>query len=587
MIPVGAARILNRWLGLTLGILITILTSKSAAPAEPLDWPAVVATFGNTTTIVIPGTGTIGKADLYPSTVNVSGFSGEVLGVTATLHGFSHTFADDVDILLVGPGGQSVLLMSDVGGSIDVGDLTLTFEDGAAALPDFGPLVSGTFAPTNLGGGDTFPAPAPLEPYGTALSDFNGTNPNGTWSLFVADDVAGDVGAIASGFTLTIIATEVPTSPNDAFTTAFQTPLSVAAPGVLANDNSNGGGPLSVVQTTQSANGLVSIGSAGDFTYTPNAGFIGVDTFTYRAASSWGTGSIATVSITVQGPPPPPPPPTPPPTTVAQPPSVLLASSIVGDTITLRWTPPTIGPAPTEYLLEGGVLPGEVLASIPTGSPLPIFSFVAPTGSFYVRLKTIAGDSISGPSNEIQLHVNVPVAPSAPSDLVGTVNGSNFNLAWRNTFGGGAPTQLVLDVSGSANATVALGLTDNLAFSGIPDGTYTMSLRAANDGGVSASSNAITLTFPGPCSGPPLTPINFLAYNVGSTVNVLWDPAATGPAPAGFVLSVSGSFVGDAQTTSRVVSAIDTSPGSYGLSVVATNDCGVSAATPIQFVTVP
>jgi subtilisin-like proprotein convertase family protein len=573
MIPVHAARVLNRLTGLTLTLLITILTSKSAAPAEPLDWPAVVATFSNATTIVMPATGTIGKANLYPSTVNVSGFSGEVLGVTATLNGFSHTFADDIDILLVGPGGQRVLLMSDAGGSIDVSDLTLTFADGAAALPDFGPLVSGKFAPTNFGEGDTFPAPAPLAPYGTSLSDFNGTNPNGTWSLFVADDVAGDVGSIASGFTLTITATDVPTSANDAFTTAFQTPLSVAAPGVLANDNSNGGSPLTVHSTTGPSNGALAVMANGGFTYTPNAGFVGVDTFTYRAANSSGPGSIATVFITVQTP------------TVAQPPTVLRASSIVGDTITLRWAPPAIGPAPTEYLLEAGALPGEVLASIPTGSPLPILTFIAPTGSFYVRLRTIAG-SISAPSNEIQVHVNVPVAPSAPSDLVGTVNGSNFNLAWRNTFGGGAPTQLFLDVSGSANVTLPIGLTDNLTFSGVPAGTYTMSLRASNAGGFSASSNAITLTFPVPCSGPPLTPINFLAYNVGSTVNVLWDPAATGPAPAGFVLSVSGSFVGNAQTTSRVVSAT-APPGAYGLSVVAINDCGVSAATPIQFVAVP
>ncbi len=574
MIPVHAARVLNRLTGLTLTILITILTSNSASPAEPLDWPAVVATFGNATTIVMPATGTIGKANVYPSTVNVSGFSGEVLGVTATLNGFSHTFADDIDILLVGPAGQSVLLMSDAGGSIDVSDLTLTFEDGATALPDFGPLVSGTFAPTNFGEGDTFPAPAPLPPYGTALSDFIGTNPNGTWSLFVADDVAGDVGSIASGFTLTIVATAVPTSANDDFTTAFQTPLGVAAPGVLANDETDGGGPLTVHSMTGPSNGALAVMDDGSFTYTPNAGFVGVDTFTYRAANRLGPGSIATVSIAVQNP------------AVALPPTVLRTSSIVGDTITLRWAPPAIGFAPTEYLLEAGLLPGEVLGSIATGSPLPIFSFVAPTGSFYVRLKTIAGGIISGPSNEIQIHVNVPVAPSAPSDLVGTVNGSNVNLAWQNTFGGGAPTQLFLDVSGSENATVPLGLTDHLTFSGVPDGTYTISLRAANDGGLSVSSNAITLTFPGPCSGPPLTPINFLAYNVGSTVNVLWDPAATGPAPAGFALSVSGSLVGDAQTTSRVVSAT-APPGSYGLSVTATNDCGMSAATPIQFVTVP
>jgi hypothetical protein len=107
-----------------------------------------------------------------------------------------------MEILLVGPSGQTVVLLADVGGSTDITNVNLTFADSAPlAVPT--PIVSGTFRPTSLGA-FTGPAPAPPGPYGAALSIFNGTVPNGQWRLFVFDDAAGDTGAIVGGWSLDV-----------------------------------------------------------------------------------------------------------------------------------------------------------------------------------------------------------------------------------------------------------------------------------------------------------------------------------------------------------------------------------------------
>jgi subtilisin-like proprotein convertase family protein len=105
-------------------------------------------------------------------------------------------------VLLVGPAGQKVVLMSDVGSGNDAVNVTVTFDD--TAPPIGTTVVNGTFSPTNSGVGDPFPAPAPALPHGTLLSAFNGVNPNGAWRLFVVDDAGGDLGAYTGGWSLTI-----------------------------------------------------------------------------------------------------------------------------------------------------------------------------------------------------------------------------------------------------------------------------------------------------------------------------------------------------------------------------------------------
>ena len=66
--------------------------------------------------------------------------------VTVQLGGVSHQVPFDLDVLLVGPAGQNIVLMSDVGGNANTTNVTLTFADSAeAAIPAGGPLTSGTF----------------------------------------------------------------------------------------------------------------------------------------------------------------------------------------------------------------------------------------------------------------------------------------------------------------------------------------------------------------------------------------------------------------------------------------------------------
>ena len=149
----------------------------------------------------------LASASPYPSEIVVPATPGTITRVTVTIYGLTHERQNDLDILLVGPLGQKVLLMSDVGAGASVANVNLTFDDAAAVfLPTTAvSITTGTYRPTDSGGAsDTFPAPVPALPYDPTLSVFNGTNPTGTWSLYVVDDKANNTGSISGGWRLSL-----------------------------------------------------------------------------------------------------------------------------------------------------------------------------------------------------------------------------------------------------------------------------------------------------------------------------------------------------------------------------------------------
>src|SRR4029450_9216376 len=103
--------------------------------------------------------------------------------------------------------------------------------------------------------------------------------------------------------TVTITVTPINDAPvaanDDSYTTPEDTQLTVASPGVLANDSDVDGDALSAILATGPSHGTLTLNSDGSLVYMPALNFNGVDSFTYRASDGQAQSGIATVTITV------------------------------------------------------------------------------------------------------------------------------------------------------------------------------------------------------------------------------------------------------------------------------------------------
>ena len=150
-------------------------------------------------TIHLPSSGSIGQAERYPATIHVFGQPTNLATVTVTLRSLSHARSADLAVLLVSPTGTNIMLMSKAGGTNGASNVTLIYSQQLQSLPPESSAIpsnqSSGNLPSNYEGVSNLPG-APSGQYSTNLYELVGTDPNGTWKLYIYDYRQGGLGQL-------------------------------------------------------------------------------------------------------------------------------------------------------------------------------------------------------------------------------------------------------------------------------------------------------------------------------------------------------------------------------------------------------
>jgi YD repeat-containing protein len=274
----------------------TISISIANPPAPGANNGALNVAYNSAASLAAPATGVATGLviDSNPAKGAVS-TSGTTFTYTATWPNYG---ADSFTYHAVGPGGSSptrtinVAIANGAAPTANNGSastaynapVTITYpvggDYGIAAL-DSQPAHGSVSPPTYVGGVGTQSTYTPTAGYYGADSwTFHGTSPFGNSPVRT--------------FSITVGNPPAPTAANTSISTAYNTAGGVALPG--------SGVVSQYILVTNPGHGSAVI-SGGGVTYTPAAGYSGIDSFTYYANGPGGNSNVATVSVTVGNPP--------------------------------------------------------------------------------------------------------------------------------------------------------------------------------------------------------------------------------------------------------------------------------------------
>jgi PKD repeat protein len=488
-------------------------TANATTSATVLNEPGTPESFCNAAPITIRDAN---SALPYPSTIAVSGVSAGSFKVTVTVKGINHQTLFDIDMLLAGPGGQTVMLMSDADGGADLQNATLTFDDDASnQIPatNISVLPSGSYKPTNVGSPDAMPVGAPAEPYGSSLAVFAGTNPNGTWSLFLRDDtiLGGGTGSVTRGWCVNIAQTNAAPVANAGgpYSGTEGSPIAIDGTGSTDPDNNIASYAWSF------GDGETGSGPTVQHTYTNG----GTYTVTLTVTDGDGASDVATASVTVAD---------------VAPTATFNAPAEVseGSVATISLTSPSVADA--RYAFDCGSGYGTIgVAAIaacqtadngPTTVKAKVVDagndelFTEYTAEIDVRNVAPVVTSVALPVDPVA--VNMPVALGAVFTDAGT--GDSHTGTFTLGAGGSVVPGVVVETNGSGSMSASVTFTQA--------GVYTITVSVTDDdGGAGVRSSAVDVPA-------------FL---------VVYDPTGSFVTGGGWISSPAGAFAAEPTFTGK------------------------------------
>jgi hypothetical protein len=466
---------------------------------------------------------------------------------------------------------------------------------------DFGPLRASSelpIAPPATGGGAwTFPSD-PAD--GTLALGIDGSfvyTPDegfvGTDSFtYLAQDARGRSSDPAT-VTVTVadLPNNVPVANADTVSTVAATPVSIAAPGVLANDTDAENDILTAGSPSDPAHGNVTLGPDGSFTYTPDINYSGPDSFTYVVDDGHGGSALGTVAVTVT--------PAPGPTafSVAD---FSLAEGTSGTTVatfTVARTGNASAPSSVKYKTSGG---SATAGTDYTPVHLTTVSF-APNETTKPVNVTITADNLAEKDETLNLVLSAPVA-AVIADASGVATIANDdgaallsvnNLAVTEGNAGTTPVSFTITRTGNTNgtSTVTYRTSGGTAAAG-SDYTAVGSTTVIFDPG--QSTKTVTTNLAGDTADEANETFNLvLSAPVGATLAdasgtayITDEDGTTTPPPAPTFLSLNDPIVSESSSGTTATFTVTRSGATAGASSVKVKTSGGTATVPGDYTAV-
>ena len=292
---------------------------------------------------------------------------------------------------------------------------------------------------------------------------------------------------------------DVPTAGNDdGYSVLEDYTLTVAAPGVLANDSDLDLTPLTASVVVGPTNGTVTLNEDGSFIYTPTADYFGPDSFTYVANDGATSSAPATVSINVV-------PVNDAPSFTAGP-DLHINRGAPAQTL-LNWASNfRAGPdneADQALTLSATILNPELFAVLPslgTNGTLTYTLAAGATGSAQVKLvlRDSGGTNNGGVDLSLEKSFTIFINTAPIVSIVSPPNGNallfpaTFSVIAQATDLEGPVTNVQFRLNNAFFTNIATG-PFYFVMSGSPVGSYAFQAIATDDRGLTATSSVVTI----------------------------------------------------------------------------------------------